>query len=84
MAPFKVHAPYQPMGDQPVAIEKLVAGVENNLRHQTLLGATGTGKTYVMAQIVEQVQRPTHAQQRSNAARRQRPDQHERQRGRTA
>ncbi|HEY1015517.1 MAG TPA: excinuclease ABC subunit UvrB [Herpetosiphonaceae bacterium] len=45
MAPFKVHAPYQPMGDQPAAIEKLVAGVENNLRHQTLLGATGTGKS---------------------------------------
>ena len=59
MGKFKLHAPYQPMGDQPNAIEKLVAGLEQGLKHQTLLGATATGKTYVAAQIVERIQRPT-------------------------
>src|SRR5918911_3500937 len=59
MPPFKVQAPYQPTGDQPEAIARLVEGVENGLRFQTLLGATGTGKTAVMAWIVEQLQRPT-------------------------
>jgi len=59
MPPFRVNAPYQPTGDQPQAIQQLVAGLNNGLRHQTLLGATGTGKTAVMAWIVEQVQRPT-------------------------
>jgi excinuclease ABC subunit B len=56
---FRVDAPYQPTGDQPAAIEKLVQGVQQGYRHQTLLGATGTGKTAVMAWIVEQLQRPT-------------------------
>ena len=59
MPPFKVHAPYQPTGDQPAAIAKLVDGLQNGLKYQTLLGATGTGKTAVAAWIVEQVQRPT-------------------------
>src|SRR5919202_653098 len=59
MPPFKVHAPYQPTGDQPEAIARLVEGIKHDLKFQTLLGATGTGKTAVMAWIVEQVQRPT-------------------------
>ncbi len=57
--PFKLTAPFQPTGDQPAAIEKLVQGLQKGERHQTLLGATGTGKTFTMANIIEQVQRPT-------------------------
>ncbi len=57
--PFKLVAPYQPTGDQPAAIKKLVAGVNAGVKHQTLLGATGTGKTFAMANVVSQVQRPT-------------------------
>jgi excinuclease ABC subunit B len=56
---FHVSAPYKPTGDQPDAIARLVDGLTNGYKHQTLLGATGTGKTAVMAWIVEQVQRPT-------------------------
>ncbi len=56
---FQLHAPYKPRGDQPRAIEKLVEGIEKNYRHQTLLGATGTGKTYTMAAVVEKVNKPT-------------------------
>ncbi|NTW02655.1 MAG: excinuclease ABC subunit UvrB [Oscillochloris sp.] len=56
---FRVEAPYKPTGDQPQAIEQLVAGLKAGYRHQTLLGATGTGKTAVMAWIFEQTQRPT-------------------------
>jgi excinuclease ABC subunit B len=56
---FRVDAPYTPTGDQPTAIEHLVRGVQHGYRHQTLLGATGTGKTAVMAWIVEQLERPT-------------------------
>ncbi|MFN8470589.1 MAG: excinuclease ABC subunit UvrB [Anaerolineae bacterium] len=59
MARFQLVSDFQPTGDQPQAIEKLVAGLNDGMRYQTLLGATGTGKTYVMAQIVEQLQRPT-------------------------
>jgi excinuclease ABC subunit B len=59
MNPFKVIADYQPMGDQPQAIESLSRGIQENLRHQTLLGVTGSGKTYTMAKVVEQVQKPT-------------------------
>ncbi len=59
MPEFKVVAPYEPTGDQPQAIEKLVAGIRKGYRHQTLLGATGTGKTFVMAKVIEAVQRPT-------------------------
>ncbi len=50
---------FRPTGDQPEAIAGLVSGLERGLRHQTLLGATGTGKTYAIAQVIERVQRPT-------------------------
>ena len=55
---FKLKAPYQPMGDQPEAIDQLVSGIRNNLRHQVLLGATGTGKTFTIANVIQQVQMP--------------------------
>ena len=58
MAEFKLVSPFKPTGDQPTAIEQLVAGLKEGLKFQTLLGATGTGKTFVMANIVEQLQRP--------------------------
>jgi excinuclease ABC subunit B len=56
---FRVEAPYKPTGDQPQTIEKLVQGLQTGYHHQTLLGATGTGKTAIMAWIFEQAQRPT-------------------------
>ena len=59
MSRFRVHSPYHPKGDQPVAIEELARGVNRGDRFQTLLGATGTGKTFTMAKLVEEVQRPT-------------------------
>ncbi len=59
MADFKVVSDFEPQGDQPEAIEALASGVEDNLRHQVLVGITGSGKTYVIAKAVEQVQRPT-------------------------
>ncbi len=59
MAEFKLVSPFQPTGDQPAAIAKLVDGIKQGYKYQTLLGATGTGKTYVMAQLIEKVQRPT-------------------------
>ena len=57
--PFKIVSPFKPTGDQPTAIKKLVEGVKENKEFQVLLGATGTGKTFTMANIIEQVQRPT-------------------------
>ena len=57
--PFKVSAPFQPTGDQPEAIENLAMGVENGQVAQVLLGATGTGKTYTIAKLIEKVQKPT-------------------------
>ena len=57
--PFEVVAPFAPMGDQPQAIEDLAAGVENGQQAQVLLGATGTGKTYTIAKVIEKVQKPT-------------------------
>lgn len=57
--PFRLVSPFSPTGDQPAAIEKLVKGVRGGEKHQTLLGATGTGKTFTIANIVQQVQRPT-------------------------
>ncbi len=57
--PFKVVAPFEPMGDQPQAIADLAGGIENGMTAQVLLGATGTGKTYTMAKVIECVQRPT-------------------------
>lgn len=56
---FKVVSQYQPAGDQPEAIEKLVWGINQGLRAQTLLGVTGSGKTFTMAKIIEAVQKPT-------------------------
>ena len=57
--PFRVVAPFEPTGDQPTAIESLAAGVLAGEKAQVLLGATGTGKTYTVAKLVEKVQRPT-------------------------
>jgi len=59
MPPFELHSDFQPTGDQPLAIEQLLAGLKRGDKHQVLLGATGTGKTFTIAQIVAQVQRPT-------------------------
>jgi excinuclease ABC subunit B len=59
MPAFEVVSDYQPTGDQPEAIRQLVEGLEAGLVHQTLLGATGTGKTYTIAKVIEQVQKPT-------------------------
>ena len=56
---FKIQAPFAPAGDQPQAIEKLAEGVEKGLRTQVLLGATGTGKTYTIAQVINKVRKPT-------------------------
>jgi excinuclease ABC subunit B len=56
--PFQLHAPYSPKGDQPTAIAGLVAGVEGAERYQTLLGATGTGKTFTIANVIAQTGRP--------------------------
>jgi excinuclease ABC subunit B len=56
---FKVHSPFEPSGDQPEAIESLVEGLNNGDSFQTLLGITGSGKTYTMAKVIEAVQRPT-------------------------
>ncbi|HEY4213386.1 MAG TPA: excinuclease ABC subunit UvrB [Steroidobacteraceae bacterium] len=57
--PFELKADYEPAGDQPQAIDKLVEGLEAGLAHQTLLGVTGSGKTYSAAQVIQRVQRPT-------------------------
>lgn len=59
MPGFLVEAPFVPMGDQPAAIEKLVAGLRRGDKAQVLLGATGTGKTFTMAKVIEAVQKPT-------------------------
>jgi excinuclease ABC subunit B len=56
---FKIEAGYQPAGDQPQAIDKLVEGLQSGLAHQTLLGVTGSGKTFTIANVIERVQRPT-------------------------
>ncbi|MEN1959077.1 excinuclease ABC subunit UvrB [Luteimonas sp. MJ246] len=57
--PFQLVSPYQPAGDQPQAIARLIQGFENGLAQQTLLGVTGSGKTYTIANVVEAVQKPT-------------------------
>lgn len=59
MGKFKIVSPYKMAGDQPEAVKKLVEGVQNGLNEQTLLGVTGSGKTFTMANIIEQTQRPT-------------------------
>src|SRR6187431_1432708 len=56
---FKLKSDYKPTGDQPSAIKQLVAGIESGEREQTLLGVTGSGKTFTMANVIEQTQRPT-------------------------
>lgn len=56
---FDLQSKYQPAGDQPAAIKKLVEGVEKKKRHQTLLGATGTGKTFTVSNVVQEVKKPT-------------------------
>jgi excinuclease ABC subunit B len=55
---FKLQAPFQPMGDQPEAIQGLVSGVRNGMKHQVLLGATGTGKTFTIASVIQELQKP--------------------------
>jgi excinuclease ABC subunit B len=55
---FKLNAPFQPTGDQPEAIRQLVEGLQKDYKHQVLLGATGTGKTFTIASVIQQVQRP--------------------------
>ncbi len=57
--PFDLHAPYQPAGDQPEAIRQLVEGIQHGEQYQTLLGVTGSGKTFTMANVIQQVQKPT-------------------------
>lgn len=59
MGEFKIHSSYKPTGDQPQAIDELVDSINNNNKHQTLLGVTGSGKTFTMANIIERVQKPT-------------------------
>jgi excinuclease ABC subunit B len=59
MPPFQLEAPFKPCGDQDQAIDKLVAGIVAGRKHQTLLGVTGSGKTFTMANVVAQVQKPT-------------------------
>lgn len=56
---FKLEAPYQPTGDQPQAIAELVRGFKEGNQCQTLLGVTGSGKTYTMANVIQEVQKPT-------------------------
>ena len=56
---FELHAPYQPTGDQPEAIRQLVEGIKKGYRNQVLLGATGTGKTFTVANVIQELQIPT-------------------------
>lgn len=57
--PFKIHSSYQPAGDQPTAIQQLSEGILHNEKYQTLLGVTGSGKTFTVANVIEKTQRPT-------------------------
>ena len=57
--PFQLVSPYKPTGDQPTAIKELIQGLKDNKKFQVLLGATGTGKTFTMANIIAQMNRPT-------------------------
>ena len=56
---FKIHSEYKPTGDQPQAIDKLTEGIKKGYKHQNLLGVTGSGKTFTMANVIERVQKPT-------------------------
>ncbi|HCT6979215.1 TPA: excinuclease ABC subunit UvrB [Staphylococcus aureus] len=57
--PFKIHSDFEPQGDQPQAIKEIVEGIKAGKRHQTLLGATGTGKTFTMSNVIKEVGKPT-------------------------
>ena len=57
-SPYRLHQPFLPAGDQPEAIEKLVEGIQDGLSFQTLLGVTGSGKTYTMAHVIARLGRP--------------------------
>ena len=59
MKPFKVVSDYEPKGDQEKAIQELADGINKGMKYQTLLGVTGSGKTYTMAKVIEAVQKPT-------------------------
>jgi len=59
MPPFRIVSDFELTGDQPQAVEKLVEGLRRGYKHQTLLGVTGSGKTFTMANVIERVQRPT-------------------------
>ena len=59
MDKFVLHSEYKPTGDQPKAIEQLVNGLKANKKYQVLLGATGTGKTFTMANVIEKINKPT-------------------------
>ena len=59
MPPFRVVSDFEPAGDQPLAIDQLTAAVQAGEPHVTLLGATGTGKTFTIAHVIERIQRPT-------------------------
>ena len=59
MKKFKLHSDFKPAGDQPKAIESLISGLKKGMRHQTLLGVTGSGKTFTVANIIEKIQKPT-------------------------
>ena len=56
---FELHQPYPPAGDQPEAIAQLAGGLEEGLAHQVLLGVTGSGKTFTMANIIDKINQPT-------------------------
>ena len=56
---FDLQAPYEPAGDQIEAIKELVKGVQEGKKHQTLLGATGTGKTFTISNVIQQTNKPT-------------------------
>src|SRR5438132_12785736 len=58
-SPYELHQPFLPAGDQPEAIDKLIEGLDDGLAYQTLLGVTGSGKTYTMANVIERTGRPT-------------------------
>nr|WP_072853289.1 DEAD/DEAH box helicase family protein [Anaerotignum lactatifermentans] len=57
--PFKIHSKFQPTGDQPQTIEKIADGFQKGLKFQTLVGVTGSGKTFTMANVIEKIQKPT-------------------------
>src|SRR3990167_8200859 len=59
MAKFKIISDFKPTGDQPQAVEQLVGGIKSGKEHQVLLGVTGSGKTFTMANVIQETQRPT-------------------------